>query len=484
MKSFFSTPVRKSITAFLLIAVFVHVFALVPLNYKGEVQEAHALVVFDPKNAALNKVNIAVNTITQTLQNAFYIKEFTLDGIANGLAKMMVKSMTQSIVNWINSGFQGSPAFVTDLNQYLRDQVDLAIGDYIYNDPGLNFLCSPFQLDVKVALATTYQEEAYGGVGSKAQCTLSNVTDNVEGFLNGSFNEGGWGSWFELTQNPGNTPTGALLEAQTEMYARIVDEQGNEIQQLNWGDGFMSFKVCADTEAQKNCDITTPGRVIADQINKSLGAGQDALISADEINEIISALFAQLAQQAITGINGLLGLGSSSYSSGGFGTTGSQSYLDALRDETAATSTITDPFPDALENETLNISLQNEIISKINAIEQTYNSARAAYPSCVNFSFPDSLVSQRDDAQLRILVDQQHISELNIMHDQYQNSNLSTMNQLVNDLVQMQQNGELTGLAENDILRVEIDFTLTDEISTFRSKVSSAASRCQMLNNR
>jgi hypothetical protein len=72
--------------------------------------------------------------------------------------------------------------------------------------------------------------------------------------------------------------------------------------------------------------ISKPGTVIAASLNKALGAGTDALISADEINEIVSALLGQIAVQALTGAAGLLGL--SANVSGGGG-----SYLDQLNQE-------------------------------------------------------------------------------------------------------------------------------------------------------
>ena len=48
--------------------------------------------------------------------------------------------------------------------------------------------------------------------------------------------------------------------------------------------------------------------MIAGSLNKALGAGQDQLVAADEINELIAALIGQLANQAIIGAAGLLGL--------------------------------------------------------------------------------------------------------------------------------------------------------------------------------
>lgn len=453
---------------------------LLPLSQHGvQKAEANAVVVVGGNGTIQETISAGANVATQALQNAFYIKEFTLDGIAHGLAKMVLKSMTQSILNWINSGFQGKPAFVTDLKQFLRDRIDETVGEFIYNDPSLNFLCSPFQLDVKIALATSYQQNAHDGFGSKAQCTLSQVTDNVEGFLNGSFNDGGWESWFELTQNPVNTPTGAYLAGQSEMYARIVDEQGRTIKELDWGDGFLSFKVCANGAqtggSTKNCDITTPGRVIADQINKSLGAGQDELIAADEINEIISALFAQLAKQAITGMNGLLGLGGGSYSDTSFGPNKDQSYLDALKAEDTISPGVGNPFGVAIKREQDNIALQNRIISMITAVETRLN----ATSSCANLALPAAFVSQRTAAQQRIVLDTTHISQLTTMNTAYTASqDPQAKLDLVTELMQMQQDNTLTTITENSLLKIDIDFDLTEAIKAFNTQIDTAERRC------
>lgn len=442
--------------------------------------EAVAATIVGGVGTVQDTISAGANTLMAGFQSAFFIKEFTLDGIAHALAKMVLKSMTQSILNWINSGFQGSPAFVTDLKQFLRDRVDQVIDDFINNDPALNFLCSPFQLDVKIALATAYQESAHGGLGAKAQCTLSDVTDNVEGFLNGAFNEGGWESWFELTQNPVNTPTGALLTAETEMYARIVDEEGRTIRELDWGDGFLSFKVCADTARQQNCSITTPGRVIADQINKSLGAGQDALISADEINEIIGALFAQLAKVAITGAGGLLGLSNDSYTPGPSIPCGtSNSFLDQLCEENQEDGAV-NPFIGALEREAANTDLQNQIITAVDAVETRLDNAISSNDGCVALTLPNSLIRQRDAAAARIIRNNANTVTLNTMNSTFSNSTDSqTRLDLATELNRLQQDGSLTSFTENNLLSVSIQYELTAEISAFDTQIRQAISRCR-----
>ncbi len=471
----------------ILVALLVTSFSFIPITRTGEIQLAQAQIatISVGGNGTIQQtLSAASNKITAAAQSAFYIKEFTLDGILNGLAKMVLKSMTQSILTWINSGFQGSPAFVTDLKQFMLDRLDQVAGDFIYNNPDLNFLCSPFQLDVKIALATAYQQQRDGGLES-AQCTLSDVTDNVEGFLNGSFNEGGWASWFEVSQNTVNTPTGAYLAAEGEMYARIADEEGRTIKELEWGSGFLSFKVCS--EAQKasgnvqNCQITTPGRVIADQINKSLGAGQDALIAADEIDEIIGAFFAQLAKQAITGINGLLGLGASSFSENSFGDNKDKSFLEALNEETPAFG---NPFEDSIQAEEENIDLQNKIITVVNQAQQGLESAKSQYGSCMTVSMPANLIEQRANAIIQLQTSSTTIALLNEMNDNLlANTDPYQQLDIIDTYNTMLANGELLQATDNITLRTFIQNDLKKMVESLEEDITKKAQECEGAQN-
>jgi len=481
--------IQAKVSAVLITVMLVTSFAFTPMSPLSHVQtvQAHGPVtVIGGTGTVQETLSAGANTVVAGIQEAFFIKEFTLDGIFNGLAKMILKSMTQSILTWINSGFQGKPAFVTDLKQFMIDRADQVVGDFIYNDPALNFLCSPFQLDVKIALATAYQESQHEGFGSEAQCTLSSVSDNVEGFLSGSFSEGGWASWFEATQNPVNTPTGAYLAAEGEMYARIADDEGNTVNELEWGQGFLSFKVCS--EAQKasgdvnNCSITTPGAVIADGINKALGAGQDALIEADEIDEIIGAFFAQLAKQAITGIYGLLGLGGGSFSDNSYGASGTNSYLDELRDEnpTKGGGTSGNPFERSIKNEEANTVLQNLIIKLVNDSETALGQAASLHPTtCFNVKMPERLIDAREDALLEILISSSTVGILTALNEEYKTTDKpETQLEMVKQYNQMSSDGLIVQEIDNTKLELFIKNELTDMITALSTKVNSAVSSC------
>lgn len=325
MDTFFSI-LKKSLVATVFV-IFALVGTYIPQDW-NRVEMAHAggatggalEITQILNNIELVGVNIATtasaayDAITSWASNNLYVKEYILDGIAWTIAKGIISSMVQSLISWINSGFQGSPAFVQDLQGFLRNAADSAMGEYLSEITGLgSFICSPFRLDIGVAIATQYQRSR---VNQPAKtCTLTGIIDNIEGFtsgVQGSFSQGGWDDWFDITSSPEvYTPYGAFLSAESGAQIRILDAKNKEVTQLNWGDGFLSGKVCqaVSGSTKQDCFITKPGKIIQEALTFNLDSGRQSLIAADEIDEIIAALLGQLANQAITGAAGLLGLG-------------------------------------------------------------------------------------------------------------------------------------------------------------------------------
>ncbi|MFN3188254.1 MAG: hypothetical protein ACK42D_01780 [Candidatus Paceibacteria bacterium] len=289
-------------------------------------------------NALLGTIS-GSSAANATANIASLAKETVLDGIGWAIAKQIVSSMIRSLINWVNSGFQGSPAFIQDLKQHLLGIVDQAAGQFIQSLGGIGeFICSPFRLDVQAALSINYAR-ARSNMPSgptEGMCTLSGIGSNIENFLSGTVES--MDQWLQVTSNPENTPLGAYLAAEARMNVALRNAAGQEVQLLNFNEGFLSRRICEGVNGQpsqegQNCRITTPGRVIADQLNRALGAGQDALIEADEINELIGALLSQLTMQALQGINGLLGLGGNSSYTDPTIAGGDSSYLDAMVNE-------------------------------------------------------------------------------------------------------------------------------------------------------
>ncbi len=466
--------------------------AMAPLVYMFEAKEARAQFGGGFATEITQIQNVAQNTISAVSNAALINKEGVMDAVFFTLGKVAVQTMTQSIINWINSGFRGSPAFITDLEGFLLDIADQTAGQFIYGNEALRGLCSPFALDVRIALDMSYRTSSND---YQAACRLSDVASNIENFLYGSFSEGGWAGWLELTQNPSNSPIGAYFEAEAALQARIVNAQGQELKLLDWGDGFLSFKVCSDTDVrtgrETNCTITTPGTTIANSLNKALGAPTDALITADEVNEVLGALFAQLAKQAITGAFGLLGLGGGSgsrYTERTFASSPDDvgaartnlSYLEAIESEGVGNLSRSNPIRAALDKENQVLALENSIISRISNAVGLASSGRSSYPGCFNVSIPSRLSEMLANTsanrnQTVLLIDQ-----LNALNTRFLAASTSDARmQVADEYVALEQSGMFSRNLTATQYQLMIELDLNPRLDEFQREISGEINRCQ-----
>ncbi len=324
---------------------------------------AHAIPVVDAGNIAQNTITAANSSIQTGLMTSLQIKELTFDAIAYGIAKQILRGITSSVVNWINNGFEGSPAFLSDPGQFFTDIGDEILGGMILGSD-LAFLCSNFSIDIRLQLAFRYRPFQQKG---KAACTLTDIINNttnaaqgasINGFTAGDFRQGKMPAFVSMTTEPQNNFIGAYVTADTEATLRIANANARANQELSQGKGFLSFKTCKDerviTESEANklaarnselansgqsdsqeftnnvsqlqgyyesasnettrkkCETQTPGSVIAGTLETSLGSPVRELELADEFNEIINALFAQLVQKVLVGgLKGVSGTGAS-----------------------------------------------------------------------------------------------------------------------------------------------------------------------------
>ena len=216
-----------------------------------------------------------------------------LDAFAWQAGNILIDNVTNSIVNWINRGFEGGPAFVTNPEQFLSGVADQVAGEFIAGTE-LGFMCDPFQLQIRGALNFSHSSDF------RINCSLSDVIANAENFAKfteGDFNQGGWDGWFSMTQNANNNPYGAYAKANTELSVRIAGSQNIELLKLDWGNGFFSWE-------DENGQIQTPGAVVETQLENVLGTNLDRLEIADEFNEVVGALAGYFVRQVIGGFSG------------------------------------------------------------------------------------------------------------------------------------------------------------------------------------
>lgn len=340
--SFFSKKVLSSVLMMCLI---------LPFGLLVNPKAANAQwVVWDPGNnatAVAGWLSIVPNTTANVVNT---VKEQGLDAIGYIIAKAILSKLTASTVNWINTGFQGNPSFLTDPERFFGNIGDQVATQYLLgaNSP-LNQLCSPFKAEVRLALVKNHlQENTF-----QSQCTFSAIGANFENFTK-DFTQGGWDGWFTMTQQDQNNPYGAYLQAKQQLSVQIGSQQNKYQTQVANGNGFLSYERCRRdyvppaNVANRQCikyeplvagggepkclayetadpnglgyddcpasekEVVTPGSVINEQLGKALGSSFAQLEAADELNEIVNALMVQLVNKTFSSIgNGLRGLSSS-----------------------------------------------------------------------------------------------------------------------------------------------------------------------------
>jgi len=187
------------------------------------------------------------------------------DKIAVFVMRLVARQITMSIVNWINSGFQGNPSFVQDPAKFLTDTADRTIGEFIFQGP-LNFLCDPFKLRVQFNLAFQYRP-----FRDKINCTLSDILNNINGayddFMTGNFiNGGSWDTWLSISTQPQNSQIGAMLMAQSEMDAQIDAKKDINLKEVGWSGGLLSFKKCKEITTEEIMDAD--GKIVDQNITQ------------------------------------------------------------------------------------------------------------------------------------------------------------------------------------------------------------------------
>ncbi len=276
------------------------------------------------------KATLVESIISAVNSAADHTLEYVLNGLAWDVANLAIESMTQSVVNWINSGFQGSPAFVTDLNRNLRGVADAVASRFFEELANQEIATTPFQdrvLDgIRLAYYLRTSPESFY---TRNPYTLGEVSPDSRAFLQGDFSQGGFNAFYSAFMNPSNNPYGAQILANQALEDAVAGATGNRLEELSWNSGFLSWRgECisrgegVDLSGKEECldyEVRTPGSVIVSQLNEHLASGINRTMLADEFNEIVAALLNQLAINVIGGGSGGGLSGLSRPSSGGGG---------------------------------------------------------------------------------------------------------------------------------------------------------------------
>lgn len=255
-----------------------------------------------------DQANLNVNSRTEASAKSLVKKEFVLDNIAWSLAKSLSSSLIRNVTQWVRTGFEGNPLFITDLSRFALDAANEASGifleEYLQKDT-YDSLCQPWRNPIHLAL--TRANTGLSNKSYKPQCTLADVINNASkmtDFMN-DFQKGGWEAWGSLTASPANNPIGAYLDGLDAMDQASAQAKANAEKEAQMGQGFTGQKKCLNKTPEGRCKewtIESPGTWVESQLAESTSAEIRNLELADELDELLGALAGQLNNWILGGL--------------------------------------------------------------------------------------------------------------------------------------------------------------------------------------
>lgn len=261
----------------------------------------------------------------------FFKNTFSWDSLSWKLGRKVVHQFSQATVKWIRTGqdpffFGGTSGslFVTNIDTFLLDAADNAASGFLseyYGDETWNQLCTPFRLQIGLGLSRSYGRD-FGSFKNQATCTLQDIVANVEDFYN-NFENGGWEAWIS-SASYSNDPWRLLTLGQETSRSRQSRASSANLYDFIAGAGFPGLRECVlginakgvlveypPMEAGMTCEkylTKTPGDAINDTLEEVLKADLDKLKLADELNEIVAALFDKTLSWILGGGSGKKGV--------------------------------------------------------------------------------------------------------------------------------------------------------------------------------
>lgn len=369
--------------AVLLIVAITTPLAAVPRKTHAFVQpvvETGVALLKGIVSAGANVVTSGTTGISAAKDTKDTIEDYIIRPLALALGRAAIKSITDSTVNWINGGFEGSPAFETDLRRGLRRAADGEAQRFLTNLAQNTKINSPYINDLITNVGAAYY--LYSGkdaLAARLQDTLGSASQNPAAFRAGNFQEGGWNAWFETFANPANNPIGANMIASQAMAEDISSAIEQRTQELAWGKGFLSWRgdcirpanttptgggsgattahgggaagtggaantgtgggsasntsgsvhSLSDADTCADREIVTPGSFIENKLNVSSDSPLRQLELAQSIDAILGALAQQLISKALGGGGGLRGVSNPSQGGGASAVTTTRTATEA-----------------------------------------------------------------------------------------------------------------------------------------------------------
>ena len=240
------------------------------------------------------------------------------------IAKMLIQKLTISTINWINSGFNGSPAFIQDAGKFFGDIAKnevLQFGLEI-KDPNRFPFGKAWLQNTAAAFNNKFQDNARYSLNELISATNPDCGTTQDGKKIGcdiafkqDFSQGGWNAWNAITQAPANNPLGFQLMADNELQRRLAGTVESTAQYtheaLQQANGFLGDMRCSADSNMKQSEIrtaliggkedpckaaggtwqyVTPGKMLADAAGIVTNHANDSYLNINDLNDAVAAI--------------------------------------------------------------------------------------------------------------------------------------------------------------------------------------------------
>ncbi len=269
--------------------------------------------------AATGGAYVPVNDAAVTI-NTYQIlyKECVLREVVARQRELATASHQRSgVINFMTAR-NGEPLFPRVLRKDYVDRGDETILRYLQSTQ-LNALNPAIREQVKRAIARGYM--------TATRSPNQELVCEYEGDLAAALEGRGTGSVFATITaflDPACVPFTAQMLAESAAYAAVAEDRREMELRLAWGNGIYGIETI---DANGDRVTQTPGSIVGSNLTQLLQTGFKQLENADDIGQMVGALFSGMSAHVIGDTRGLLGLAQSSG--------GQLSYLDQVARESA-----------------------------------------------------------------------------------------------------------------------------------------------------
>jgi hypothetical protein len=232
--------IKKLVLSVLIVSI------IIPTVLFSNPKKASATV---PVADWLNTTFHAIASAAGVSNSGLHLEDFAktvLKEVIISIEKKLLQQLTQSTVNWINSGFSGSPLFVQNPDSFFGDIGKSEIKS-LTNEIGYDPNRYPFGQGFILNVINSYKTTS----AMDAQYSLSKVVNDPT-LLNNyrtNFATGGWNGFLINTMYPQNNYMGFQM-TETDLLAQklqgVVQNTTQKVQKtLEQGNGFLSPKTCS-----------------------------------------------------------------------------------------------------------------------------------------------------------------------------------------------------------------------------------------------